>query len=84
VLDRPVRQHAAKSCRRLEQEVARALPNEDYEFPPVVPGEYRLTVRRGDARLWEVPVVVREGEATTVDLGTPAEATPRDDHPRDS
>ena len=64
--------------------VASALPNEDYEFPPVVPGEYRLTVRRGDARLWEVPVVVREGEATTVDLGTPAEATPRDDHPHDS
>ena len=47
---------------------ASALPNEDYEFPPVVPGEYRLTVRRGDARLWEVPVVVREGEANPVGI----------------
>ena len=62
---------------------ASALPNEDYEFPPVVPGEYRLTIRRGDARLWDVPIVVGEEDPTTVNLG-PAEATPAALRPRDS
>jgi hypothetical protein len=62
---------------------ASAPANEDYEFPSVVPGEYRLTVRRGDARLWDVPIVVGAEGPTTVDLG-PAEAAPAALHPRDS
>jgi len=36
-----------------------------------VPGEYRLRALRNGQPLWDTPVVVRDNEATVLDLGTP-------------
>jgi hypothetical protein len=47
---------------------SKALLNGEYEFPPVVPGDYRLRARREGTDVWDVPVVVREGEPTVLNL----------------
>ena len=52
----------------------KVMLNDAYEFPSLVPGEYRLRALRNGVQLWETPVVVGENEPTVVDLGTPAPA----------
>jgi hypothetical protein len=53
---------------------SKAMLNDEYEFPPLVPGEYRLRALRNGQQLWDTAVVVREGAPTVLDLGTPSQA----------
>ncbi len=56
---------------------SRAMLNDEYEFPSLVPGEYRLRTLREGRQLWDTTIVVREGEPTVLDLGAPSQPPPR-------
>ena len=57
--------------------VSRAMLNDEYEFPSLVPGEYRLRTLREGRQLWDTTIVVREGEPTVLDLGAPLQPLAR-------
>lgn len=52
-----------------------------YEFPSVVPGEYRLTDAIAGPPLWRLRVALEPGQAATLDLSPGNRAAVRDDFP---
>lgn len=57
---------------------ARTVLNQSYRFEGIEPGTYRLVAQAGMVRLWDMPVTVRSGEPTRLDLTEATAAAPAD------